>query len=390
MKIAFVVQRYGAEVNGGAEALCRWVAEHLSSNIEIEILTTCAQDHVSWKNHYKPGVEQINNVTVRRFKVTERRNAKKFERLCNQMWRKQNSEKDELEWLHKQGPVCPSLLDYIEENKDEYDYFIFFTYLYYTTVLGLPLVADKALFIPTAHDENPIKLNIFRSLFKKPRAIIYNTPEEKELVNILFDNDDIESHVVGAGIDVPDKVDPEDFKRKYGMDNFVICVGRIEGGKGTMSLIDYFARYHNKDSDIKLVLLGRGQVPIPKNKNIFSLGFVSEQDKFNAIAASNSVIVPSELESLSLVSLEAWSLNKPILVNERSAVLKGHCERSNGGLYYSNYEEFATCLNYLLGDEALREKLGSNGFSYVKDNYNWPVIKKKYISIFEGLQASIR
>ncbi len=80
-----------------------------------------------------------------------------------------------------QGPVSTGLLNYIKTNKDNYDGFIFFTYLYCSTYYGLPQVAEKAYLVPTAHDEWPIYLPIWDEFFKKPRAFIFNTSEKKNI-----------------------------------------------------------------------------------------------------------------------------------------------------------------------------------------------------------------
>ena len=73
MRLAFVVQRYGLEVNGGAEVECRLLAERLSRHMSVEVLTTCAVDYHTWGNHYPPGLEMINGVPVRRFPVDRER-----------------------------------------------------------------------------------------------------------------------------------------------------------------------------------------------------------------------------------------------------------------------------------------------------------------------------
>lgn len=69
LRVALVVQRYGLEVNGGAELLCRMIAERLASRHSVEVLTTCAVDYVTWKNEYAPGLAEVNGIPVRRFRV---------------------------------------------------------------------------------------------------------------------------------------------------------------------------------------------------------------------------------------------------------------------------------------------------------------------------------
>ena len=138
-KIAFVCQRYGAEVNGGAEAECRAYAEHLTPYYDVEVITTCALDYSTWKNHYPAGTEIINGVTVRRFPVTQERMQKHFDRLSARIaWKKDRSREEELEWLRAQGPVSDAAVDYVRSHAGEYKVVYFMTYLYYLTVMALP------------------------------------------------------------------------------------------------------------------------------------------------------------------------------------------------------------------------------------------------------------
>jgi glycosyltransferase involved in cell wall biosynthesis len=380
MKIAFVVQRYGLEVNGGAELLCRTVAEHLSKYISVEIITTCAIDYVTWNNEFPAGSSDLNNVKIHRFPVDSPRDITKFNNFSDFIFKHDHTREDELAWMKLQGPFSSELLKYIKENKNYYDLFIFFTYLYCTTFFGLPIVSNKAILVPTAHDEPPIYLSIFNDLFHLPRAILYNTEEEKKFVNLTFENEGIPHDIIGTGIDVPEKIDPTAFERNYGLKNFIVYVGRIDESKGCKELFDYFICYKNENPvSPKLVLLGKEMIGTPVHPDIFRLGFVSEQDKFNCIMASELLVMPSLFESLSIVLFEAWYCNKPVLVNGNCDVLKGQCIRSNGGLWYTNYEEFKQCLMTLLENQKIRKNLGENGKRFVNENYRWEIVEAKYL-----------
>ena len=386
MKIAFVVQRYGLEVNGGAEFLCRLVAEHLSKYFDIDVLTTCAIDYMTWKNEYPPGTETLNGVSVRRFPVDYERDVPKFNKFSEKIFGNVHTYEDELEWMKLQGPYSTKLLNYIKSNKDNYTHFIFFTYLYCTTFFGFPLVKEKALLVPTAHDEPPIYLSIFKPLFKNPRGLIYSTKEEQNFVISQFQVANIPSDIIGVGIDIPDKIDAVSFVQKYNVDNFIIYVGRIDESKGCKELFDFFIQYKKETkSSIKLVLLGKPIMKVPKNPDILSLGFVSEEEKFNGIKAAKLLIMPSKYESLSMVLLEAWLCNTAVLVNGKCDVLKGQCIRGNSGLYYENYDEFEGCLDLLLSDDKMRDTLGKNGLTFVLQNYSWKIIEQKYISFLEEI-----
>jgi glycosyltransferase involved in cell wall biosynthesis len=389
MKIAFVVQRYGLEVNGGAELLCRTVAEHLSKYISIEIITTCAIDYVTWNNEYPAGSSVLNNVKIHRFPVDSPRDITKFNNFSDFIFKHDHTRKDELAWMKLQGPYSSELLKYIKENKNCYDLFVFFTYLYCTTFFGLPLVSNKAILVPTAHDEPPIYLSIFNDLFNLPQMILYNTEEEKKFVNLTFNNEGITHDVIGTGIDVPDTIDAPSFELKYGLKNFIIFVGRIDESKGCKELFNFFIRFkEEKKSSVKLVLLGKSVMEVPDHSDILPLGFLSDQDKFNGINASKLLVMPSPFESLSIVLFEAWYCSIPVLVNGNCEVLKGQCIRSNGGLWYSNYEEFKECLVTLLKNQNIRKNLGENGKIFVNTNYRWEIIEEKYLNCFRSFQTN--
>ena len=388
MKICFVVQRYGLEVNGGAEAYAREVAEHMASigGHEVHCATTCAIDYQTWKNEYPEGSTELNGVTVHRFKSISERDTEKFNQLCGRILVPGNNVtiEEEEDWMRKQGPECPALCDWLEENHDNYDVFIFVCYLYYTTYFGLPKVADKAIFIPTAHEEAPIHLKIFENMFKLPAAFYYNTVEELELTHKLFPGTEKKPDNYGkggVGVEVPANVDPEGFKAKFGLDdNFILYVGRIDENKCCPELFKYFAEYKKRhaDSDLKLVLMGKEMIEVPKRDDIISLGFVSEEDKFSGIKASKFFILPSKYESLSIVVLESMAMNKPVLVSADCPVLQGHCKRSNAGLYYHGYFEFEGCVDYLLTHEDIVQGMGENGKKYVDSDYSWEELVRGY------------
>ena len=383
-RVAFVVQRYGLEVNGGAELECRRIAELMTDAWDVTVLTTCALDYYTWGNHYPAGEEIINSVTVHRFPVKKKRNVKKFNKISDGIFRKPHSKEDELRWMAAQGPDAPQLVDTIKEQKDRFDVFIFFTYLYGTTFQGLPYVAHKSLLVPTAHDEPPIYLSIFEELFAKPKGFIFNSPEEKAFLKRKFDIDTSLSDVIGVGVQTDFDVGAENSYSENYPENYVIYVGRIDGSKGCPQMFDYWQRYKEKNmGDLQLSLVGRAQMEIPEHKDIVPLGFLSEQEKFAAIARAQCLIMPSPFESLSIVLLEAWLCGRPVLVNGKCDVLKGQCRRSNGGLWYENYDEFEACLNFFLNEKETALKMAANGKRFVELNYSWDQIKKKYSALID-------
>ena len=384
-KIAIINQRYGLEVNGGSELYSRQIAEKLIAKYDVEVLTSCAVEYVKWSNYYKEGMEQINGVTVRRFKTLHEREPKVFSALDSMMLSNPHIEEEISEqWIEHMGPYCPELVEYVDKHQDEYEAIIVVTYLYYTAVKSIVRIKNKAIFIPTAHQEPFIHFDMYKKVFGAADAYVFLTDEEKDLVHSIFHNEDVPYEVMGVGVEVPEVVDSERFKKKYNLDNYLIYVGRIDEGKDCPRLFKYFLEYKRRvKSDLKLVLMGKAVCDIPKSPDIISLGFVSEEDKFDGIKGAKALILPSKFESLSISVLEAMTLSVPVIVNGICDVLKGHCVKSNGGLYYKNYFEFEGCINYMMEHPEEYAIMCKNARKYVEDYFQWDDIMKKFDSIIE-------
>jgi glycosyltransferase involved in cell wall biosynthesis len=388
VKLAVVVQRYGADINGGAEMHARYVAEHLARHAEVEVVTTCARDYITWRNEWPAGTERINGVAVRRFPVSHERRPLEFGRRSRAVFDHEHSIADELGWLESEGPASPALVEYVAQSAASLDYAIFFSYRYYHAFHGVRRVADKAVLVPTAERDPAIGLSIFGPIFRGVRAIMYNSHEERAMIQAAAGNRDVPGVVVGVGSDVPERTDPDRFRRTYEARRpFAIYIGRIDENKGCGELFDYFQRYARTfPHGLDLLLVGKPVMPVPTHHRIRHLGFLSDQDKFDALAAADLLIMPSYFESLSMVALEAWALGRPVLANGRCDVLKGQCIRSRAGLYYESYEEFVEALYALESNGPLHARLGRNGREFFARNYAWSVIERKYLEMLRQLQ----
>lgn len=388
-KIAIIVQRYGLEINGGAEYHARLIAEKICKYFEIEVFTSTALDYITWEHHYNEGREIINHIPVNRFRVERTRDTKRFGEIQHYIFTEEHKIDDEIEWLKEEGPYYPALLEELARREEEFAYFIFFSYRYYHSFFGVKRFRDKAILVPTAEHDEVVYLRIFKHFFKLPAAFVYNSHEEKEIINKVSGNFQVPGDIVGVGSEIPDEFDPESFRKKFNIrGEYCLYIGRLDENKGVPQLLDFFTRLlSEKNIDLTLVLMGKTLIDIPEHPNIRYLGFMDDKDKFDGLKGAAFLINPSQFESLSMVILEAWAIGKPVVVNGRTEVLQGQCRRSNAGLWYTFYEEFKEIMLLLSGNSRLRSIMGKNGSDFFNKNYSWPVIENKYLKIVENLNA---
>jgi glycosyltransferase involved in cell wall biosynthesis len=392
MKIAVVVQRYGADINGGAELHARYIAEHLSRHADVRVLTTCARDYMTWRNELPPGEETVHGVRVERFPVRHERDLVDFARRSTHVFSREHTLEDELRWLESEGPTSPALLERLRRSAEDFDFVLLFSARYFQAYHGARLTADRAVLVPTAEREPALGLALFQPIFRGVRAIMYNSPEEQALIHAVSRNEDVPGVVVGIGSEIPQQVDAARARQKFGLnDPYVVYVGRIDANKGCAELFSFFLDYLDRSGRaVDLVLIGTPVLAIPEHPRIRHLGFVTDADKFDTIAGAEALVMPSYYESLSMVALEAWALGRPVIANAHCDVLLGQCLRSHAGLYYENAAEFAGTIDALLDDGALGARLGQNGRDYFAQHYSWPVIEQKYMEMFRHLAAESR
>jgi glycosyltransferase involved in cell wall biosynthesis len=391
--IAFIIQRYGEQMTGGAESHCRQIAERLVNRYDVEILTTCATDHLSWKNTLPEGRQMLNGVAIRRFRSVGERKLLEFHKIYDRIFLTQLSAEEEYEMIRLQGPNTPDLIEYVRAHKRDYDAFIVFTYLYYTAVHTLPILQSKAIFVPTAHDETSLYTHILDDVFRLTPHMLFNSEEEQFLLQRRFNLPSSVGCIAGLGIDEPSPGEPDPAwgKLRQKLENRLVLsfVGRVENGKGCDELVDFFLRFVTEEArgDLMLLLLGRRTLPLAPHPQILSPGYVSEYVKSQALETTDIGMAPSPLESLCMAALETWMHGRPMLVNGRSPVLAGHCVRSNGGLWYTNYGEFREALKALLADRTLRTTLGAQGRAYVQSRYRWEAVERVYVETIERVMA---
>ncbi len=410
MRIGAVVQRYGGDIVGGAERLCRGVVEGLAERgHDVEVMTTCARSYRTWANEYAEGIDGAEPVPVRRFRAEQERDINAFNAASEELFGNPHDARAQTSWVQAQGPYAPRLVDHLHGASPDFERLLFFTYLYYPTVHGIHVAPERSVLVPTAHDEAPIYLEIYDPIFRLPAGMIFNTRSEAVFVRRRFARLPVKQEVIGVGIDglealdkgpdgaqtarsdVPAAAMPESATTETSEAEeapVALYAGRIEAGKGVAEMIDHVDRFRRRTGvPLRLRLIGEVAMEVPKEEWIEVLGFVDDNEKIQALREATVLLSPSPLESFGIVVLEAMAAGTPPLVNAAAGAAVEHCRGADAGLYYQSYEEFSGALALLLADDRLRAAMAQKGASYVRENYSWPRIVDRYEIFLESLGA---
>jgi len=381
-KVAFVIPWYGENIPGGAESLCRsTVKALLRSGIAAEVLTTCVkQFHSDWNQNFHPeGATREGGVPVRRFRV-RRRDTALFDGVNYKLMHNMPRTSAEEETFMQEMINSSDLYRFIAEHRDEY-VFLFIPYMFGTTYGGSRVSPERSILVPCLHDESYARMQIVRRMCESVAGLLFNSVPEKLLADRLYTLNPEREVVVGAPVDCDWRADARRFQAKYGLSRFFLYAGRTEQGKGSDLLLEHFCRYWDETGRAeKLVFIGGGELGIPAGygSRIVRLGFVPQQDKYDAYAAAIALCVPGRMESFSIVMMESWLAGRPVMVNAQCPVTRNFCIESNGGLFFSDYDEFRDIIR-LLSDEAnLCTAMGGNGRQYVLDHFRPELVAVRY------------
>lgn len=392
MKFGIVVPRYGGDAVGGAEKAMRMIAERLVSwhDWPVEVFTTCATSAVTWEDELDPGTSELNGVIVHRFTSAAGRDPQ-WGPVAERVEQSPITVDDigQRLFIDRQGPLCPDVIDAAEASDNEL--VAFSPYLFYPAVLGVPRLADRSILHGAAHDEAALHLDIMQTMFESAGALSYYTDAERDLVERLFPVSHKPRVTLGLGIDDADESgDINSIRDIYGIGDrpYVVCVGRVENGKGARALDAFFREYKRRQpGPLALVFIGPANEQLDHHQDVIVTDTVDEATKHALVAGALVSISPSAMESFSMVILEAWVAGTPVLVNSRCGATVEHASRSGGGLWFEGYISFEAALDRLLADERLRARLANNGAKYTEEQFSWEAVIDRYVRFCSRLIA---
>lgn len=387
-RIALIAPRYGPEILGGAETAFRKLAEQLVAAhvAEVEVLTTCARDHLAWRNALPAGATRINGVRVERFPIAPR-DAARYDALHLRLMHGHALAPDEQFEFIEQSAHSPAMYAAIEKRGAAFDFLICGPYQFGITHYGSAIHPARSILWPSLHDEIYARLIPVGEMYRACRGVMFNSPAEARLARRLYGAHP-GAQVVGECVEAR-QADPARFRVRYHLDApFVLYAGRFERGKNVALLVDYFLEHKRAHpSALKLVLLGWGPEKIRAHADVVNLGWVDEQTKWDAYAAATVLCQPSVNESFSLTMMEAWATGTPALLHADCEVTREHALASNGGLYFRDQAEFSGALALLVDDENLRDRLGARGKAYVQIKYSSSAVIARFECALEQWAA---
>lgn len=390
MKLAFVVQRYGADFVGGAEKYVRSMATGLAAEgHRVTVVTSCATSYADWADEYEPGTSVDLGVTVHRVRVRAARDNDRFIPLHLRAvdahdvplwpWAQER-------WAQTMGPDLLGVEPLLASVAAEADVTVVVGYHYHQTLwlTGIAAAHGATVVIPTAHPEGAFHVGRVRRMFEHADRILCLAPEEADLIAAVHGGGE---KAIVVPCPVEDIARPADDAigrtlAAHGLrqGRYAIVVGRVDPAKGSDDAVRFAAEYRRAvDPTFQLVVVGPGGDPATQVPGVVATGFVSDADKDALVAGAGVLVQPSYMESFSLALMEGWLLERPALVQRRSRVLAGHVQRSGGGLAYGDYLDFEAALATVLGHPELAQRLGRAGREYARREFAWDRVAEAFL-----------
>ena len=396
--VAVVIPWFGENLKGGAEQLAWQVSNRLSKRGHaVEVLTTCCASFLEdWStNHLPSGVEYLDGLLVRRFKV-DKRNGDLFNRanMHGLAVPPENLRPGINPFTFGTGEVFVAeninslaLEKYLKRNKKKYHAFVFLPYLYGVVLNGLPVVADKSWLQPCLHDEVYAYLPQVEEIMRQCRGILYNSLGEERLAFHLFGPGIVrKGEVVGVGVesfDLTHSALPKQVARlDLDQEKYVLCLGRRDNTKNTSLLVEAYRRYRKRhpESSLQLILAGPGEKKFGTAiKGVHDLGLVPEQDKEALLSHCTALFQPSRNESYSRVIMEAWFYSRPVAAHGACLATAMAVEAAGGGWVAEECDEWEQLFHKIdLMEEDQLIEFGIKGSEYARRYAEWDAVIDRY------------
>jgi glycosyltransferase involved in cell wall biosynthesis len=422
MKFAFVTPRYGADISAGADHACRLLAEQVSARHDVDVLTTCAREAGVWKNDYVEGADRVRGALIRRFAVAQHGDRSALAALSRRLQVDPPTRADELEWVRLQGPSSPGLVDYLKRQHRSYDVLVFFGLAHPLTVFGMEAAPDRSVIFPYLQLQPELRFGLWHDVLESARGLGFFSDAERRLTRAYVGVTAPHEEVVGIGIDPPPmqsyprhQQDPADvivdenetipegplpesgdylaqrgvpFRRRHRLyGSFALYGGRVEPNNGCEEMLEYFDTYAASDDEAMLVLMGVKMMKVPEEPYLRLAGVLPERERMIAYEAATVTIAPSSDDLLAQPLLESLAVGTPVLASARNEAAVEHCRRAGAGLYYANREEFVGALTQLSTNTRLRERLGENGRSYIRQHHRWDGVLGRFERLISRVRA---
>ena len=261
-------------------------------------------------------------------------------------------------------------------------------------------VAHKLVRIPFLQNHTK---KLEKSIFSSADLVLTTTPQLSNYAEEMGSNSDCIKYFplgVNSRYFKPMKKNNE-LLQELGIqtnDRIILFMGTLYPWAGIDHILKNFHLLQNKIKQIKFVIIGGGpdfnrlkslSNELQLNKNIIFTGFVEQKKIPEYIAIADICLNPFVINTLTdrvipTKILEYLACGKPVL----STPLKGTVEllpNENYGIVYSQLDDFISSIEKLLQNKAHLDKLGENGFSYVKKNHYWDSLADQLIKIFDNL-----
>ena len=394
MKLEFVLPVFGN--SGGAERALADLGRQImaTSDWEVTIQTTCATSIATWENILPPGLNQENGLLVHRHPTDRGRGLISHE-LAKQIHTSPASLglADSDDYFATLGPVSSSLADCLAAS--DADVALHKPYEFWTTTALARNRHIPTMIWPAAHPDPALLLASVRAALGNVDGLVFGSDASRRLTEANHPIAHKRQIVLGVGVDEhpgdsaealeaiglgPNSADPDGRP-------WIVCVGRMLPGKGTLTLVQLWTDYVKKHKpDHRLIFVGEPSLKIKPTDHIYIAGEVDDKTKWGLMRGADVLIHPGRLESFSIVVIEAWAANTPVLVNAYCDATSDHAHTSGGGATFKDSKSFSTELHAMLTNPELRQTMADNGNSYWRNNYTWDKITPRFMDFCQRIK----